>query len=51
MDVVQNGKTPLKHTPYSLLNHLNGKTHFRKCGPSVLIKEKDHAIVAWTLVI
>jgi hypothetical protein len=33
-----------------MFNHLNGKTHNRKYGPtSVLTKEKDRVVVTWTL--
>jgi hypothetical protein len=33
------------------LDYLNGKTLSKKCGPiSVLIKEKDQAMVAWNFV-
>jgi hypothetical protein len=36
----------------SLFDHVNGKTQSRKYGlTNVLIKEKDHVIVAWTLVV
>jgi hypothetical protein len=51
-NTIEECKYTLKHTPYSLSHDLNGKTHFRKCGPiNVLIEEKDHVIVGWTLVI
>lgn len=34
----------------SMSNHLNGKTHNRKCEPtSVLTNEEDHDVVTWTL--
>ncbi len=36
----------------SLFHHMNDKTQSRKYGLSnVLIKEKDHVIVGWTLVV
>jgi hypothetical protein len=36
----------------SLFDHMNGKTQSRKYGlTNVLIKEKDHVIVTWILVV
>jgi hypothetical protein len=57
MDVIENGTTSLgkvmKHWNIpltSMSNHLNGKTHNRKCeATSVLTKEEDHVVVIWTL--
>ncbi len=57
MDAIENGTTSLgkvmKHWNIpltSMSNHLNGKTHNRKCEPtSVLTKEEIHVVVTWTL--
>jgi hypothetical protein len=57
MDAIENGTTSLRKASRhwnilitSLSNHLYGKTKSKKLGPtSVLIVEKDQAMVAWVL--
>jgi hypothetical protein len=57
MDVIQNATISLSkasrhwNIPFiSLFDHLNGKTRYKKPGPTcVLIVEKDQVVVTWVL--
>jgi len=57
MDAIESERTSLKQASIHwnilctfLLNHLNGKTRSKKCGPTSVFEEnEDEVIVAWTL--